>query len=145
MTKTVPEAGSQSATPPRTLPVLTGLNTFFWTAGSRGRLEILRCNACDEWIHPPLPVCPSCLSRDIAPRAVSGFATVETLTINYQAWVAEMTVPYVVALVSLDDCPGVRLTTNVVGCKPDAVSIGDAVRVVFEQHGDVWRPLFTPV
>jgi len=127
----------------RTLPALTPLNTFFWTAGREGRLRILRCNACEEWLHPPGPVCPQCLSRDLAPREVSGLATVQTYTINHQAWSPGLLVPYVVAIVSLDDCPPVRLTTNLVGYAPAQVRIGDRVRVVFERHEDVWLPLFT--
>ena len=37
-----------------------------------------------------------------------------------------------------------RLTTNVVGCEPDEVHIGQEVAVRFEQHDDVWLPLFEP-
>jgi uncharacterized OB-fold protein len=35
--------------------------------------------------------------------------------------------------------------TNIVNCEPDEVSIGMPVQVVFEQHDDVWIPLFEPV
>jgi acetyl-CoA acetyltransferase len=38
----------------------------------------------------------------------------------------------------------VHLTTNVVGCEPDEVAIGQEVQVHFEQHEDVWLPLFEP-
>jgi len=108
-------------------------------------LCILHCNGCGEWLHPPGPVCPGCLSRDLAPRQVSGFATVETYTINHQAWLAGPAMPYVIAIVSLDDCPSVRLTTNLIDCDPADVRIGDRVRVVFEQHHDVWLPLFVHI
>jgi len=53
--------------------------------------------------------------------------------------------PYVIAIVSLDDCPSVRLTTNLIDCDPADVRIGDRVRVVFEQHHDVWLPLFVHI
>lgn len=124
------------------LPALTPLNSFFWTAGREGRLQILRCDACGEWLHPPGPVCPACLSRSLTPRSVSGRGTIETYTINHQAWSPDLPVPYVVAIVSLDDCSAVRLTTNVINCAPQDVRIGDPVRVLFEQHGDIWLPLF---
>jgi hypothetical protein len=39
----------------------------------------------------------------------------------------------------------VYLTTNIVGCPVDAVEIGDRVRVTFEQHGEVFLPLFERV
>jgi uncharacterized OB-fold protein len=34
--------------------------------------------------------------------------------------------------------------TNIVGCEPERVQIGMPVRVAFEQHDDVWIPLFEP-
>ena len=39
-----------------------------------------------------------------------------------------------------------RLTTNIVGCDPDEVTIGMPVEVVFEDAGedDVFLPLFRP-
>jgi uncharacterized protein len=56
-----------------------------------------------------------------------------------------MVVPYVLALVELDEQDDVRLVTNIVHCGPDEVSIGMPVRVVFEECDDVWVPLFEPV
>ena len=52
--------------------------------------------------------------------------------------------PYVIANVALDEDPSVRLTTNIVGCDPDDVHVGQEVAVRFEQHEDVWLPLFEP-
>ena len=45
-------------------------------------------------------------------------------------------VPYAVVLVAVDDAPGVVLTGNVTNRAPDAVAIGDRVRVVFEEAVD---------
>ena len=33
------------------------------------------------------PVCPRCLSRDVAPQEVSGRGHVETYTVNHQQWI----------------------------------------------------------
>jgi acetyl-CoA acetyltransferase len=52
--------------------------------------------------------------------------------------------PYVIANVALAEDPTVRLTTNIIGCEPREVHIGQQVAVLFEQHGDVWLPLFEP-
>jgi hypothetical protein len=46
--------------------------------------------------------------------------------------------------VELAEQRGLRLTTNIVNCQLDEVRIGMPVRVVFEQHDDVWLPLFEP-
>jgi hypothetical protein len=69
---------------------------------------------------------------------------VATFTLNHQRWLPGLEVPYCIAIVELDEQPGLRLTTNVVGCPPESVRIGMRVRVTFEQHGDVYLPLFTP-
>ena len=128
----------------RVLPRLDDENRFFWTSGADGVLRILRCNNCHFYIHPPSPICPRCLSRDVAPQTVSGRGRVETFTINYQQWIPGSE-PYVVAWVSIDEQPDLRLTTNLVDVEPDDVAIGMAVEVVFEQNDDVYIPLFRPV
>jgi uncharacterized OB-fold protein len=134
--------------PFRILPELTERNRFFWTSGERGELSFLGCNPCGQLIHPPQPLCPRCHSKELAPRVVSGRGQVHTFSINHQAWMPGPDLPYVVAIVEIEEDPGVRLTTNVVGCPPDSVRIGMPVRVVFEHHadpaGDVWIPLFEP-
>jgi len=127
---------------PRVLPRLDSENRFFWTAGAEGQLRLLRCQECSTFIHPPRPVCRRCLSENVAPEAVAGTGTIDTYTVNYQAWRPDLEVPYVIARVAIDGAPGVFLTTNIVGCAVDAVEIGDRVRVKFEQHGDVYLPLF---
>lgn len=129
----------------RPLPELTPEVAFFWTSGRDGLLRMLRCGACGYWIHPPGPVCPRCLGDDVAPRPLSGRATVATYTVNHQRWTPDVEVPYVVAIVELAEQEGLRLTTEVVGCPAEAVEIDMEVEVTFEQHDDVWLPLFRPV
>ena len=128
----------------RMLPKLTPKNEHFWRGGARGELCFLRCRPCGTFIHPPQPVCPECLSKELAPAAVSGRATVLTYTLNHQPWVPAPDHPYAIAIVEIDEQPGLRLMTNVVGCKPQDVRIGMRVRVVFERRDDVYLPLFEP-
>jgi uncharacterized OB-fold protein len=104
-----------------------------------------RCQACGYWIHPPAPICPTCLSRDIATEVLSGRGVVHSFTVNEQNWNPTMPPPYVIALVELDEQPGLRLMTNIVNCRADDVRFEMPVRVVFEHHDDVWIPLFEPV
>ncbi len=65
-------------------------------------------------------------------------------TVNQHQWVPSFEPPYAIAIVALSEDPGVRLTTNVVGCDPDEVHVGQEVVVRFEQHEGVWLPLFEP-
>ena len=134
-----------SPVPFRLLPRLSDENRHFWTGGLEGELRFLRCGDCGYYIHPPLPVCPNCLSRNIAPEAVSGRATVYAFTVNHQAWFPGMDEPFLIAVVEIVEQPAVRLTTNIVDCALDDVHTGMAVEAVFEIHDDVAIPLFRPV
>ena len=129
--------------PFRVQPALDDDNRFFWTSGQDGRLRFQRCQACGYYLHPPIPRCPRCGGREIAPEAVSGKGEVLSYTVNHQSWDGS-TEPYAIAIVGFPEQEGLRLTTNVVGCPPDDVHIGMAVRVAFEQHDEVWFPLFEP-
>ena len=126
----------------RPLPRLTPTNEWFWTSGADGRLRIQRCADCHTFVHPPTPICPACRSRAWEPTEVSGRATVVGFTVNSHQWLPDFEPPYVVANVALAEDPMVRLTTNIVGCDPEEVRIGQEVTVHFEPHDDVWVPLF---
>jgi uncharacterized OB-fold protein len=130
---------------PRALPRLDADNRPFWTGGGAGELRIMRCRDCSTFIHPPRPICRNCLSENVAPEAVPGTGVVDTFTVNHQKWHPALEVPYVIARVALDGAPGVYLTTNIVGSPVEAVDIGDRVRVKFEQHGEVYLPLFEKI
>ena len=129
--------------PFRVLPLLDDENRFFWTSGADGRLRFLRCQGCGYYLHPPIPRCPECGGRAIAPTEVSGLGEVHSVTVNHHPWDGD-TEPYAIAIVVLAEQADLRLTTNVVGCPPDDVHIGMPVRVTFELHDDVWLPLFEP-
>ncbi len=127
------------------IPALLPDTEHFWRACHDGRLEINRCQSCRWYIHPPRPVCPRCHSRDVKPRQLSGEGVVFSYTVNYQPWIANMQVPFVIALVELVEQKDLRLTTNLINCPVEAVRIGMPVRVVFRQvSGEVGLPLFEP-
>jgi hypothetical protein len=131
--------------PFRLLPRVGPENEHFWRGGREGELRFLRCGACGYYVHPPSPLCPECLGRELAPEAVSGRAVVHTYTLNHQRWIPGFEPPYLVAIVELEEQQGLRLTTNLVNVDPDEVEIGMAVRVLFEDLGeDIFLPLFEP-
>ncbi len=129
----------------RPLPLITQDNEFFWTSGADGVLRLQECRACASLIHPPAPVCRYCRSRDMGIRAVSGRATLAGFTVNHRFSLPDMPAPYVVAQVALAEDPRVRLTTNIVECDFGELELGRQVEVLFEQHEDVWLPLFRPL
>lgn len=130
------------------VPELTDRNRHFWQGGRSGHLVFLRCQDCGYYLHPPIPVCPIDQSKNLAPEAVSGKATLASYTVNHHPWLPGFDPPYVVALVEIAEQAQLRLTTNLVNCPEEEIRIGMALSVVFrhleDPAGDVWLPLFEP-
>ena len=126
------------------LPQITFDNEFFWTSGADGVLRILGCDDCSSLIHPPQPVCRYCGSHDLSPKEVSGRAVLSAFTVNERFAIRGLPAPYVVAQVAIEEDPRVRLTTNIIESDPGELELGRVMEVVFEQHDDVWLPLFRP-
>ena len=127
------------------IPEINNDNEPFWTGGRDGRLMITRCDDCGARAHPPAPRCPSCFGENVAPAPVSGRGRVYSFTVNRQAWTPGLEVPYVIAIVALEEQPGLRLMTNIVGCEPGEVVIDMPVRVEFREQGEAYVPVFRPV
>ena len=128
-------------TDPRILPQLSTTNRPYWTGGATGQLLVERCTACRTWQHPPTGTCEQCGGEAVA-EPVSGRGTVFTFTVNHQQYHPDVAPPYVIAVVELVEQADLRVPTNIVGCDPDDVVIGAAVQVRFEQHDDVFVPVF---
>ena len=83
---------------------------------------------------------------NFAVKSVSGRGTVFSFVTFHRVYRPAFAedVPYVVALVELDEGP--RLLTNILGISPDEVRCEMAVEVVFDDSdGDVSIPKFRPV
>jgi uncharacterized protein len=134
---------SMTAASARIIPPLDDDNREFWTSGATGQLHIPFCAACTRWIFPPMLQCPECLAPAVyAP--VSGKGRVFTYTVNHHPFNPEVPVPYLIAIVTLEEQEGLRFTTNIVNCPVESVAIDMPVRLHFEQQGDVFIPLFEP-
>ena len=127
------------------IPLITADNEAFWTGGRDGRLLIARCSDCGSYSHPPTPRCSACFGQNVGPVPVSGRGRVHSFTVNRQQWSPELEVPYVIAIVELDEDPAVRIFSNIVGCPADEVVIGMPVEVEFVHRGDAFLPVFRPV
>ena len=104
----------------------------FWEAAKRHELHLQWCRACDVFVYYPRHRCPQCLGATLEWRRVSGTGIVYSYTVvrrtNSKTFVADL--PYVLAIVELAEGP--RLTTNIVGCAPEAVHCGMRVAVSFD-------------
>ena len=77
---------------------------------------------------------------------VSGLAEVISYTVVARAVskAYEMDVPYIVALVALDEGP--TMMTNIIDCTPEQVHIGMPLKVCFEDWTDeITIPKFRPI
>jgi uncharacterized OB-fold protein len=92
-----------------------------------------------------MPICPDCHSADLDWQPAAGGGHVYTYTVVHHPTHPsfEDEVPYVVAVVELDEGP--RMVTNIKGCNVGEVRCGMRVRIVFEQVSDtVTLPQATP-
>jgi uncharacterized OB-fold protein len=133
------------ALPPRPLPEVAEYAAPYWAAAREHRLVLQHCPRCDRVQHFPRPWCTQCLHDELDFVDASGLGTVYSCTVvrRHPNPVFAARLPYVIALVDLDE--GVRIHTNVVGCDPDTVHVGQRVRVCFEDVDDTHAVvLFTP-
>ena len=135
------------ASPARALPAVNELTQGFWDAAREGRLRIQRCQSCGYYNHPPRALCDRCLSSGLHFEDVSGRGSVWSYTVMHQKSVAgfEESVPYLTALVELEEQELLLLVTNLPGIAPAEVRIGQRVRLTFEQMQDgTALPQFVP-
>jgi uncharacterized protein len=126
-------------------PPVTDLTRPFWEGGLAGELRLQRCLNCGHIRYPISAICPRCLSGEAAWEAMSGRGSVQTYVVFERAyndaWKDE--VPYVVALIELDEGP--VFLTNVVGVPPGDVRVGQRVAAVFRRRSAAAAlPQFTP-
>jgi uncharacterized OB-fold protein len=122
-------------------PTVTEETREFWESLKHSRFLLPRCNGCAAWIWYPRGFCPACGSLDTAWHEASGRGRIYSYTVVRKSGLPGWNelVPYVIAYVELDEGP--RVISNVVGCDPDALTIGAAVRVVMPA-GDDGQALF---
>ncbi|MHB8463638.1 MAG: Zn-ribbon domain-containing OB-fold protein [Acidimicrobiales bacterium] len=130
---------------PRPEPHVTDQTTAYWRGGTDGALRITRCAACGHYTHPPLPVCPRCRSREVAPQPVSGRGQVWAWTISRYQWSPTIEPPYVIAEIELIEQARLRVLSSVIGCGIDDVRAGMEVEVCFASSGNTFIPLFRPL
>jgi uncharacterized OB-fold protein len=114
---------------PRIVPETTDLTAPYWAAAAEGRVLLQRCPRCGLVWHPPAPVCPGC--RHDAPQWMdsAGTGTLYSYTrVDHAVHDAVAgAVPYLVALVDLDEGP--RIVTALLGVA-DETALDARTRVV---------------
>ncbi len=95
----------------------------------RYRLEGEQCEGCGARLFPPRDICPECQRPARTPYPLSGRGEVYSYTVVYEPPAGyEEQVPYIVALVKLEEGPLISAMLTDVG--PEEVYIGMPVEMV---------------
>ena len=115
----------------------------YWQAASEHRLALPKCEDCQKFWFPPSRTCPHCLSANFSFQNVSGKGKIFSFVTFHRVYRPAFTndVPYVVALIELDEGP--RLLSNIMGVTHDQVKCEMRVEVVFDDYDeDISIPKF---
>lgn len=117
------------------LPVVDEDSQAFWEATLRGDLLLKHCSACRHYHFFPRAICPHCHSDAVNWARSTGRGAIYSFTVARRPAgpAFKDDVPYVVALVQLDEGP--RIMTRIIA-SPEAVRIGMPVEVTFQAASD---------
>jgi uncharacterized protein len=104
----------------------------FWQSLRDLALTFQRCDACDRWIHPPLPKCPRCRDRALWYRAASGHGRVFSYTIVRRDFGSGVAVPFATGYV--ETAEGLRVAAFLVECPLEEIAIGMPVAVDYADY-----------
>jgi uncharacterized OB-fold protein len=124
----------------------------FFAGAARGELMVTRCDACDRYVWYPEPQCGAC-GGALSWVPVSGRGELFSWAVVRRAFLPafEEQVPFVSALVAIEEDPAVRIVTNIVDADPDDLRADMPVLVTFRPLSfptvpdkAVIVPMFTP-
>jgi hypothetical protein len=119
----------------------------FWEGCRAGELRIPKCQDCGRLVWYPASTCPECGGGRHEWTRVSGRGRLFTWVTVYRAFLPgfEQRVPFVTALVELEEDPRVRLATFLRDAPASGLTIGLPVEVVFDEVEEGARlPMFRP-
>ncbi len=109
-----------------------------------GKLIGLKCSNCRTIICPPKSTCDNCKGRKFEKVKLSGYGKIVSYTVTYVAPMGyENEVPYVVALVELDEGPWIIGRLDVSAEKAENENlIGKRVKVYGKEfQGEIFYPM----
>jgi uncharacterized OB-fold protein len=125
---------------PAGLPIPTaesdGLSAPYWEGLRQNRLLVQRCSHCNTWQFGPEWICHHCHAFDPEWTEIEPLGRIFSWE---RVWHPSHTAlrqhgPYLAVLVEFPHAGGVRMVGNLLGDPLQIVSIGAAVRGVFEHH-----------
>ena len=108
----------------------------FWSAANESKLVIQNCSKCDRLQHPPAQECGQCKGGDnLEWKEMSGKGRIYNYGVVHDCPIRLLQddQPFNVAVVMLDDDPGIQMYSHLPGTPVDEVPVGAEVEVVFEE------------
>ncbi len=108
----------------------------FWDAANAGRLDIQNCSSCNRLYNPPVATCTQCQSADnLEWKQMSGKGKIYNYGVVYDCPVRllQQDQPFNLAVITLDEDPGIQMYSHLPGTPVDEVPVGAAVEVIFEE------------
>jgi uncharacterized OB-fold protein len=119
------------------LPRVIDVDREFWDGVQQDKLLIQKCRDCGHLQFFPRPVCVGCMSLRLTWQESAGHGAVYSFTLvrvprhpAFRKLVEEGGQPVIFAEIELVE--GVRMMSQIVGCRPEDVQLGAPVRVTFE-------------
>lgn len=138
-----PPGGDPEPRALRPRPAVNRDNAFWFEGAREHRLLVQRCAACSVLRHPPGPCCPECGSLEWNTVEASGRGSVYSFVVNHHPRHPAFDLPYLVAVVALDE--GTRLVADLTGVAPEDAAIGMPVVLDWlDADPDLSLPVFRP-
>ncbi|MBT3943769.1 MAG: Zn-ribbon domain-containing OB-fold protein [Chloroflexi bacterium] len=129
------------------IPIPQPESDNYWEGAKAGELRLRHCDDCNQAYFYPRNICPDCGNNNTSWIVASGKAKIHTFAIVHRpphpGFMDD--IPYVPAIVELEEGP--RMATQIVNVEadPSAISIDMPVKVVFESITDeISLPKFEP-
>lgn len=115
------------------------LTAPFWDAANQSKLVIQNCKACNRLQHPPELLCGKCgLGDSLGWEEMSGKGKIYNYGVVHDCPVRLLQddQPFNLAVVMLDEDPGIQMYSHMPGVPEDEVPVGANVRVIFEKSAN---------
>lgn len=124
-------------------PLVNDDTAFFWEGTAAGELRLQHCPMCGRLRHPPGPMCPSCGAEKQDWVVASGRGSVFSYVVHHHPKVPGKQLPFVVALVELEE--GVRMVGELIDVEPATVAVDMPVELALSEIDEeltlpFWRP-----
>lgn len=116
------------------LPEPSPISQPFWEGCKAGELRYQICRDCNAITMNPSPACSSCFGPNLDWATSAGEGEVYSYTVVWRPQTPAFEVPYVPAIIELDE--GFSLMSAIVGCEVEDVAVGMRVKAVFEEMSE---------